>query len=79
MRFIYGSAICVSLLALGQTAKAGYLPEPRLGENSAYKVMEISEEEYQNNLSGNVYKSYAPQADGSLLPQYFQYEINTEK
>ena len=79
MRFIYGSAICVSLLALGQTARAGYLPAPRLGENSAYKVVEISEEEYQNNLSGNVYKSYAPQADGSLLPQYFQYEINTEK
>ena len=61
------------------SAYAEYIPEPRLGANSAYNVTVISEDDYNANVSGNVYKAYEVSAEGSLVPQYYQYNVNENK
>lgn len=70
----FGGILCV----VG-SAYAEYVPEPRLGETSAYDVIAISEDEYNANVSGNVYKAYDISEDGSLVPQYYQYNVDENK
>ena len=79
MKVAYVSLICAVVLFSGKAVRAEYNPEPRFGSESAYTVWEISEEEYNADISGNVYKSYQRSDDGGLVPQYFQYGINEDK
>lgn len=67
------------ILCVVGSACAEYVPEPRLGATSAYDVIVISEDEYNADVSGNVYKAYDIAADGSLVPQYYQYNVDENK
>ncbi len=58
---------------------AEYLATPHLGDDAAYNVKAISEDEYNQNVSGSVYKVYEVSGNDALVPQYYQYEVNEDK
>lgn len=61
------------------SARADYVSVPRISENSAYKLVSITEAEYNGDTSGRVFKEYGLSDDGELVEQYYRYDINTEK
>ena len=70
----------LSVVALGcvfsQDVCAGL---PKLGDESAYQVIPITQSEYLSDSTGNVYKSYEKQSDSSLVEKYYKYEQRTDK
>ncbi len=61
------------------SASAQGIVESRSNGNSAYNINVISEEEYNQNITGNVYKVYEFDGASSLVPQYYQYNVNENK
>lgn len=51
----------------------------RVNDNSAYKLLPITEEEYNNDVNGMVFKDYQVSEDGSLIAKYYRYELNDKK
>lgn len=59
------------------SARAEYAP--KFGNEAAYKVNSIDASEYENDTTGNVFKDYQIDSEGTLVPLYYRYEINEGK
>ncbi len=69
--------LSVGLVALD--AQAEYLTVARNNEASAYKVEQISETEFKNDKTGNVFSDYSRGGNGELVSHYYRYVVNGGK
>lgn len=63
---------------VSRAAEAEYSATTRAGANAAYTVETISENDYNADETGNVYKSYTEQ-NGGLVATYYRYGVNENK
>ena len=77
MSFRYMLLLSAGLVATG--ARADYSAVTHATENSAYKVVQITEADFNADDSGKVFKDFAVNESGEVVPQYYRYELNTGK
>ncbi len=77
MSFRYMLLLSSGLFAMD--ARADYSAITHTTENSAYTVERISENDFNADSSGRVFKDYHLNEDGTVVPQYYRYGLNTDK
>lgn len=77
MSFRYMLMITTGILAFDVLADDS--AAARVTQNSAYRVEQISESEYNAAIDGQVFKNYAVTENGDVVAQYYRYDVNNDK